>query len=563
MSAFAVSIIDAPNIAASGPPPDAPGGVSPVAPPGAAAFASESPGALIEEVRKACAQPLNVLHVAALLETAGVTDAIARRRYGFPDVFALADSLANEMRDTPTPTLPAEPDIQREDWKTTLLDYGRGPMGLLPLILLGVLINLYQNFGQWDSSQVLTLSISTIGSLLVTGGFVQIAARKGSGYLSQGYIRAGGRFIMQVMGVCLAVVLASAILLTWGLRSAAWFDQGDHGLLVIAYITLSCLWMFSATLATLELLHWFVIALGVGVAAAYAGIELRGWLRLPEQTVMLVATAAGLLIMAGLIAVVIVRTLKGRAAASPVGDQRVVLAPLPHLTVNLAPYFVYGITYSVGVLVGHAGGLIGRLPAGMTRIQGLAQSELALTLALTGYILGVGMAERTMRRFWQRVKVYQRQVSAETPGQFRAVLRDFLVQERAQFTRALGVSSAVVLVAVVGAVSLSANRVLLGLSWNTATLLIFGFGLAGYGLLAMGVFDSMFLITLSRPLYALKALGISAVTTLLVSVVAGLLISYAFGVAGIIAGSAIFLWFTRRALGRIIRHADYYYYASF
>ncbi|MEJ5308286.1 MAG: hypothetical protein WHX52_00820 [Anaerolineae bacterium] len=559
MSAFAVSVIDAPNIASSSGSMD----VLPDARPGAASFVSESPGALLEEVRKACAQPINVLHVAALLETAGVTDAIARRRYGFPDVFALADSLANEMQDAPAPAPPPARDIPREDWKTTLLDYGRGPMGLLPLILLGALINLYQNFGQWDNSQVLTLSISTIGSLLVTGGFVQIAARKGSGYLSQGYIRAGGRFIMQVMGVCLAVVLASAILLTWGLRSAAWFDQSDHGLLVIAYITLSCLWMFSAILSTLELLHWFVIALGVGVAAAYTGIELRGWLRLPEQTVMLVATAAGLVIMAGLIAVVIVRTLKGRAAASPVGDQRVVLAPLPHLTVNLAPYFVYGVTYSVGVLVGHAGGLIGRLPAGMTRIQGLAQSELALTLALTGYILGVGMAERTMRRFWQRVKVYQRQVSAETPGQFKAILRDFLTQERAQFTRALGVSSAVVLVAVVGAVSLSANRVLLGLAWNVTTLLIFSAGLAGYGLLAMGVFDSMFLITLSRPLYALKALGISAVTTLLVSVAAGLLVSYAFGVLGIIAGSAVFLWFTRRALGRIMRHADYYYYASF
>lgn len=563
MSAFAVSIIDAPNIASSGRPSDAPNGAPLGPPPGAASFVSESPGALLEEVRKACAQPVNVLHVAALLETAGVTDPIARRRYGFPDVFALADSLVNEMRDTPAPAPPVAHDIPREDWKTTLLDYGRGPMGLLPLILLGVLINLYQSFGQWDNSQVLTLSISTIGSLLVTGGFVQIAARKGSGYLSQGYIRAGGRFIMQVMGVCLAVVLASAVLLTVSLRAAAWFDPNDHGLLVIAYITLSCLWMFSAILATLEMLHWFVIALGVGVAAAYAGIELRAWLRLPEQTVMLVATAAGLVIMAGLIAVVIVRTLNQRAAASPVGNQRVVLAPLPHLTVNLAPYFVYGVTYSVGVLVGHAGGMIGRLPAGMTRIQGLAQSELALTLALTGYILGVGMAERTMRRFWQRVKVYQRQVSAETPGEFRAVLRDFLTQERAQFTRALGVSSAVVLVAVGGAVSASANRVLLGLSWDATTLLIFIAGLAGYGLLAMGVFDSMFLITLSRPLYALKALGISAVTTLLVSVVAGLLISYAFGVAGIIVGSAVFLWFTRRALGRIMRHADYYYYASF
>lgn len=525
----------------------------------------EPPDALIEEVYKTCAQPINMLHVAALLETAGVTDTTARQRYGYPDVFALAENLADRMRTTPThpPAQPIEPDIPRENWKTTLIDYGRGPMGLLPLILLTVLINLYQNFGGWDSSQVLTLSISTIGSLLVTSGFVQIAARKGSSYLSQGYARAGGRIIVQIIGLCLAVVLVSALILTLSLRSATWFDQSDHGLLLTAYITLSCLWMFSAVLSILNLMHWFVIALSAGVVATYASIELLLRARLPAPTVMLVATVVGLLTMAGLMVVVISRTLQQRTTASPVGDHRVVFAPLPHMIVNLAPYFVYGITYIVCVLAGHVGGWIGKLSTGMTRMQGITQSELALTLALTGYILGVGVAERTMRRFWQRVNVYQKLVLAESPGNFGTTLRDFIHKERAQFTWALSLCSAAVLVTVIGAVNVSANRVVLGLSWDGTTILIFVSGLVGYGLLALGVFDSMFLITLSRPLYALKALGISTAVTLLVSITAGLLISYAYGTFGIIVGSAIFLWSTRRALVDITKHADYYYYASF
>ena len=200
----------------------------------------EPPDALVEEVHKACAQPLNILQVTALLESAGVTDTIARRRYGYTDVFALAESIAGRFQTAlAEPAPPPEAKVAPEDWKTTLIDYGRGPMGLLPLILLTVLINLYQNFGQWDSSRILTLSISTVSSLLVTGGFVQIAARKGSSYLSQGYIRAAGRVIFQIMGLCLAVVLSSSAALTFFVRAIGLLAREDQGLMLTAYITLS------------------------------------------------------------------------------------------------------------------------------------------------------------------------------------------------------------------------------------------------------------------------------------------------------------------------------------
>ena len=521
--------------------------------------------ALVEEVREACAQPLNVLHVTALLETLGVTDAIAYRRYGYPNAFALAEGLTGYFAapSAAVPTPPPALDFPRDDWKTILTDYGRGPMSLLPLILLAVLINFYRDFGQWDSSQVLTLSLSTIGSLLITSGFVQIAARKGNSYLSQGYVRAGGRIISQIMVLCLAVVLISALVLTLSLRSASWFDQSDHGLLLTTYIMLSCLWMYWAVLSILNIMHWFVIASGAGVAGIYVSIQFLSWRALPAQTIIIVATASSLVIMAGLLTFIIARTLKKCALASPVGDYNVRFAPLPHMTANLAPYFVYGVTYVVCVLAGHIGGWIGRLPGGTQRMQGLAQSELALTLALAGYILGAGVAERAMRRFWQRVKTIQKRVSAKTSGDFGVALRDFIRKERAQFMWALGLCSAVILVAVIGAVRVSADRVVLGLPWDTPMIFIFVSGLIGYGVLAMGVFDSMFAITLSRPFYALKALGIGAVVTLLVSITAGLLISYAHGALGIIAGSTTFLWFARRALRRIIAHADYYYYASF
>ena len=70
--------------------------VGPVATPG---DASEYTGLdlLAEEVRRACAQPVNVLQIAALLESAGVTEAVARERYQHATVFDLADQVARLM----------------------------------------------------------------------------------------------------------------------------------------------------------------------------------------------------------------------------------------------------------------------------------------------------------------------------------------------------------------------------------------------------------------------------------------------------------------------------------
>ena len=55
---------------------------------------------LVTEVQRACAYPVDQLQVAALLESAGVTQAVALERYQHPDVFALAGVVARQMRST-------------------------------------------------------------------------------------------------------------------------------------------------------------------------------------------------------------------------------------------------------------------------------------------------------------------------------------------------------------------------------------------------------------------------------------------------------------------------------
>ena len=157
---------------------------------------TESLAALGEEIRKSCDRTISVYQVAALLESAGVTDAIAQLRYDHADIFELARTIAGRLSHDHRPvSLPADAAFPRDSSRDTLLDYLRGPLALLPMVLLSFIIAIYQGVGNWGAEEILATSMAMVCSLLVTSGFVQAASRKGASYLSQGYVQAGRRSV--------------------------------------------------------------------------------------------------------------------------------------------------------------------------------------------------------------------------------------------------------------------------------------------------------------------------------------------------------------------------------
>ena len=55
-------------------------------------------GRELEEIAERCDFPLSALQVTALLESVGITDGIAEQRYGYGDVFELAEALRFKER---------------------------------------------------------------------------------------------------------------------------------------------------------------------------------------------------------------------------------------------------------------------------------------------------------------------------------------------------------------------------------------------------------------------------------------------------------------------------------
>lgn len=522
---------------------------------------------LAEHVRRSCGVPVNALQVTALLETAGLNDSIARRRYDYNDLFELGASVTERIASSP----PATPDdagahtpiTKPASWQVILGDYLQGPLGLLPLVLLAIVTNFIQAFGRWEKTQVLILSASTVGSLLVTSGFVQVAARKGSSYLSQHQVRAAGRFLRLAVRWALVTVLATAALATGLAALFRWLTPSDLVLMLVAYLSLSGLWILAAIYAVLDQTAWFALALGVSIALGYGAVVLLRATPLERPAIAALAYVIALGALAAISSVVIRRSFAQRRAEVADESQTVILPPLPQLVVGLAPYFVYGLVYALALLSGHVGAWVGRLPAGASRDAAVTAGEIGLTVALSVLIVTSGVPHRTIRRFWDQVARYQRAISAADLGAFRASVQRYIRRQRQLFVVVLTVTGAIVYAIVAFLTSGGAIPSLPQGASVMPTVVVTGLGLIGYGLLAAAVFDCMFLITLSRPLPAVSAVATGALVTLVSGIAAALLFTYPFGALGTVIGGAVTLRLARRQLQELLDAAAYHYYASF
>lgn len=536
----------------------------------------ESLPALIEDVAKRCPQPVSALQIAALLESSGITDTAARQKYGCNDVFELAEVVtqgvlaSTHLRAQPLTSSPGTNGMPRSRQQSqgapgpdSLMDYARGPLSLLPMILVSLIIAAYQEMGQWESYQVVTLGASMLGSLLVTSGFIQAASRKGAGYLSQGYVRAATAMVVRIVMVGALAVLVTAAVAGALVRVALGWLPGDVALMVVAYIALSFLWLTAAVLFLVEASHWFGGSLAVGVGLSWATLQVSAMYGLPRDLTLLLATIVGMWGTVGIAWWVIRRELARRMATAADSARKVVLPPGPHLIVSVLPYFAYGVCYVALILAGHIAGWMGLFTYRGDPMQVIAAVEIGLTIALGGHILAGGVAENTVRRFWARVRGDQEQTPLYRPAYFNQTLERFYVHERNRFLIAVILCSVLILAVVLLVLRVGERMAVTGLPWSEATTILFLCGLIGYGLLAWGSFNCTFMISLSRPGDAIQALVVGILLTLLQGVGLSLVVPFQYSAIGIIVGGLGFAIVASGKLQDLLSRADYYYYASF
>lgn len=510
--------------------------------------------ALAAEVAQRDVQPIEGLEVTAVLESIGITDDVAVQRYGAPDAFALGDAVFEAIRAGElAPRRSEAPSAPRTSFKEVVLDYLKGPLGLVPPLLLLLLISLISQWGGWAQRQVLLFGLGITTSLILSNGLIQGLSRRMSLYLGTAKPRMAAHFL--TVSSLAVVSLVSLLILISGvvLDMMGVLTDAELATFLLAFGGLTLLWMLAGGLSLLQQPVWLSVALGAGLLT---GVVVNA-VPTPRTEYHLVAAATLGYGVALVILLIALRRAFVKLEAKPTSSKaRIGLPSAAYMINEAAPYFAYGLVYMVLIFLPHLFGWLGKLPAGMARTDAVTVIEVGLTLSLPPLILAYGVAENTLRHFWRQAAATQAMTPANEHRRFGMAMLTFAARRRRLYWLLL------TLVTLAGHFLFS-NMLAAGWFnhwWSAANqeqlLWVFDMGLVAYWLLGIGVFNCMLVVTLGRPQVAFRAVLWGALVMLATGALLSS-ISFIFSVGAFGLAAFVFLVVSWDETNEVLRSADY------
>lgn len=490
---------------------------------------------LIEELVDRVPQPVDPLELSAVMESMGITDAVALEDYGVEDVFTLGELtfpevLSRRLQSSPEAAHGAvEPDAVREEAVAAAL---RSFLAIAPLVVLLVVLDALGASG-WSSSSVLALSFGASAGMLFTGGPTLAIARRSAIYLGLEHREPARRFVRLATAVVAASVIAIAGAIELVLAGTGAWTHDERLLFGASFVGIALAWLLVGTLATAGPPAPIGIVLvlaplgGMAVAVAFGATA---------------GLAAGYLAALGLLLGLWLRTYGA-------GDGAVF--PLPGMGLFLLeamPYVAYGSLFALFLVEPHVIGWEGH--SSLHGRSTLTALELSFTLALPPVLLASGLYERFMRSFWSFV----RERHEDGRLAFRGTVAAFQASQLRRFAAiVLGLSAATALVVEVAI-------------WrgdlSAVSQLVFLCGVGGFLLLGVGQLSCFVMLSLSRPGPALRSVGAAAVV---LSAVGWPLASIDFRLAApaFLLSCGVFATSAQYRCRRVIQAADYHYANAF
>jgi glycosyltransferase involved in cell wall biosynthesis len=506
---------------------------------------------LAEEIQRRTARPVDALEVAAVIESSGVTDLIARQRYGFPDTFRLAEAVFTVLRtvldgEDATRTPRDEP-VAAEG---SHLDTARHPLlALLPSTALLTAIWLLTHLGHWGGDRVLSLALGMTAGMLFTNGFAVAMGRGASSLISLGKDRAARRFLLGSAGagVLTTAALSAAVpLLRWDSLN---FIEHERSVFFGAAVALATIWMLAAALSLVSVSGWAGIALVAGVVTG-AAVDRGSSAVTPAH--LGIGTAVGFTVVVSVMVYALNRELSRHSTPKSRGDTTV--PGLGYVVLGGLPYFVYG---ALGVGMFLSVHLIGWSGLHHNR-SALSILELGLFLPLIPTVFGSGNAEGSLRRFWVRASELQ-SLPVETPMKFGAELISFYRYELWRYARGVLRGSIATIISVEILIQSSALSHVVPPSGVAGLRLIYLSGLAAYGLLGWGQFNSMFCLSLLRWEGPVRAVLLGTVVTAAVGTLLVHVAGYQTVGLALVLGATAYGLVSLRSVHRVLAAADFHY----
>jgi hypothetical protein len=322
---------------------------------------------LSRRLDRVCSTAVDALQIAAMLESDGFNDRIARDEYGFSDVFELAEELYRRVPARPLPTLvtPRESDLWRT-WR----EISKGLLFTLPGLFYPA------------AFAVCGIRAATLGlTLAAVAGWAWSQAMAHLTYrlLGRGDPKGAARLLLAlallgIVGVTGAMILASRL-------------KGDLGLAVtLTVVMLAAAQMVYQMAASILFMYerelWLFAALAPGVAVNLAYIVMGAGAVSPAFAL---AAAAGSIGLTLLIAI-------GRATKAAIGKRENPVALTLGDVRAALPFVVYGASCAVFVAFDTL----------RFWVLNPESAPPALGFAIVPLVLSMGALEWQLRRFRER-----------------------------------------------------------------------------------------------------------------------------------------------------------------
>jgi hypothetical protein len=485
------------------------------------------------------APPLEVEDLVVRLEAEGVTSAVAREEYGFPNVWKMAETYLAVLMSRPAVNSQQEPKTSR--WK----EYLKGMAFATPLLVCCVTVLAFK-VGLWGGplteSQAVAIAIASIAAFVASGGFLQIIARQGYFY------KYGKQWALCSRSCWTGVFLAIGclvMLILIALPANTYFHWlpldlfmwcAAFTLLIAGYL------LVSGVLYVLDA-EW-IIVLGTVLGAATGGV-----LFLEQRLPVLISQIIGLSVAVSALAILAEFRFMRLGARAPL---EVPLPPIGRLVYMLWPYFVYGSLYYTFLFADRLIAWTAHTQHSVLPLQFRGEYETALDVCLFAFVLQVSWIHAGLARFYRIVDCEQRRTLIGNNRRLRRALLRFYGKQ-AGILAALFVFSTS---AVVWAIhSIPALRAIL--LFRVALL-----GLAGIPFVAAGLWNVALLFALSRPLLAVTASGWALVVNVITGYILSRLLSYDYAVLGFDAGACTLAFLTAWSCRRLLANFDYHFFAA-
>ncbi len=535
-------------------------------PPPPAPAAGEELERLVDELLEKTEIPIDRYAVAATLESWGVRDVDARERHGHADVFSLADEVFTRSRArlaaAPPPRKLPEREPLRKRARLVLGWLARGSFFLIPMtIQLVFLFGL--GFGLWLSLDFTTaeftvIACASIASFVLSDGFIAAIGRLGSIYGDQGKHLLAQRALRRVLAGGAVVSLAAVALWLPASEVFGLFPLRKAALGGAYFVLLMWLWLALAILYVTKRRVAIVLTSTGGLGVIYLLTDVVGTNRHLAHLAAIGFVAAAALAWGTWVL--------ARRAAATAEELRAARMPRRGLILwALAPYFAYGVLYYALLFFDR----LVAWTAAAGKPEGYAvwfrtPYELGLDWALASFLPAIALLEYAINRFsHELVPAHERASGFDLPGLNRSLLRLYL--------RHAGMLAAALVIGTLGMwyfglwlrdayPDVSEIR---DFFESPVTYDVHHLAVAGYGLLALGLLNGVYIGSFQRPWLVVRAFVAALAVGGTVSIVLAVAVEYWWAAAGITAGATVFATLTTVTAVRLLRCGDYNYFAAY